>query len=102
LNKNIKEIQPKKAFSGYVDVYVSSVFVNKTSGFVHWCVVFGSFNDAWMMKASFLGGYVRTILASLNFDNQDILHTASYYEFNVRSIEFGDLSKWKRTKTKKN
>jgi hypothetical protein len=68
---------------------------------VHWSVVLGSFNDAWMMKANFLGGYVQTILASLNFNNEDILHTGSYYDFNIRSIEFGDASKWKCTKNKK-
>ena len=102
LNKNIKEVQPKKK-PGCVEVYVSSPFVNETTGIVHWCVVFGSFNDAWMIKANWLGGYVRTVLTSLkNFDNSDILHTGSYYEFNIRSSEFGVDSKWKRVKGPRN
>jgi len=102
LIKNIKEVQPKRN-PGYVDVYVSSPLVNETTGIVHWCVVFGSFNDAWMIKANWLGGYIRTVLSSLkNFDSNDILHTASYYEFNIRSSEFGVDSKWKRVKGPRN
>ena len=102
LNKNIKEAQPKKQL-GRVEVYVSSPFVNELTGIVHWCVVFGSFNDAWMIKANWLGGYVRTVMTSLKtFDNSDILHTGSYHEFNIRSLEFGVDSKWKRVKGPKN
>jgi hypothetical protein len=102
LIQNIKEVQPKKN-PGYVDVYISSPLVNETTGIVHWCVVFGSFNDAWMIKANWLGGYIRTVLSSLKiFDSNDILHTASYYEFNIRSSEFSVDSKWKRVKGPKN
>jgi hypothetical protein len=82
---------------------ISSPLVNQTTGIVHWCVVFGSFNNAWMIKANWLGGYIRTVLSSLkNFDSNDILHTASYYEFNIRSSEFGVDSKWKRVKSPRN
>ncbi len=86
LIKNLKEGQPNRN-SGCVDVYVLSPFRNTTSGFVHWSVVYGSLNDAWMLKASFLSAYVRTILTSLHFKNDDILHTGSYYDFNICSFE---------------
>jgi hypothetical protein len=97
LTKNFKEGQPKSN-SGSVDVCISSPFRNTTSGFVHWSVVYGNFNDAWMLKASFLSAYVRTVLTSLHCKNEDIIHTGSYYGFNIRSFEFGEASKWKRTK----
>jgi hypothetical protein len=97
LTKNLKEGQPKKN-SGCVNVYVSPLFRNITSGFVHWSVVYGSLNDAWVLKASLLSAYVRTILTSLHFKNDDILHTGSYCDFNIRSFVFGEASRWKRTK----
>jgi hypothetical protein len=51
-----------------------------------------------MLKASFLCAYVRTILTSLHFKNEDNLHTGSYYDFNKRSFEFGEASRLKHTK----
>ena len=51
-----------------------------------------------MLKASFMSAYVKTILTSLKFKPEDILHTGSYYEFNIRNMEFGEQSKWKRVK----
>ncbi len=60
LTKNLKEGQPKKN-SGCVDVYVSSPFRNTTSGFMHWSVVYGNLNDAWMLKASFVCAKNKTI-----------------------------------------
>ena len=37
-------------------------------------------------------------MTSLQFKSEDICHTESYYDFNIRSVEFGEASKWKRTK----
>ena len=51
-----------------------------------------------MLKASFMSAYVKTILTSLKFKTEDILHTGSYYEFNIQDMEFGEQSKWKRVK----
>jgi hypothetical protein len=42
--------------------------------------------------------YVATILTLLQFKPKDILHTGSYYDFNIQSIEFGKASRWKHTK----
>ncbi len=65
---------------------------------MHWSVVCGNLNNAWMLKASFVCAYVRTItiLTSLHFKNDDILHTGSNYDFN--SFEFGEASRSKCTK----
>jgi hypothetical protein len=68
---------------------------------VHWSVVYGSLNDAWMLKASFLSAYVRTRLTSFHFKNDNILHTGSYYDFNIHSFEFREASRWKRTKNRR-
>jgi hypothetical protein len=55
---------------------------------------------AWMIKSSFMGGYVMSMLTSLNSRNDDILHTGSYYDINIQNIEFGKVSKWKRKNKK--
>ncbi len=68
---------------------------------MHWSVVYGSLNDAWMLKASFLSAYVRTRLTSFHFKNDNILHTGSYYDFNIHSFEFREASRWKRTKNRR-
>ncbi len=45
-----------------------------------------------------MSAYIRTILTSLQFKSEDICHTESYYDFNIRSMVFGEASKCKRTK----
>jgi hypothetical protein len=96
LKANIKAY-PVKRNSG-VDMFVSGPFHNKKTGFVHWSVVYGNLNNAWMLKASFMSAYIKTVLTSLKVKPDDILHTASYHEINIRSIEHGEQSKWKRLK----
>jgi hypothetical protein len=99
LTKNLKE-RPARTNSGFVDVYMTGPFRNENSKYSHWSVIYGNVNEAWMLKASFMGGYVRTILNLSNFKPEDSLHTGIYYEFNIRSQEFGALSVWKCIKTK--
>jgi hypothetical protein len=65
---------------------------------MHWSVMYGNLSGAWMIKSSFMSGYVRTILTSLKFKNGDLLHTRSYYDINIQSVEFGDSPRWKRVK----
>jgi hypothetical protein len=96
-HKNLKE-GPMKKNAGIVDISLSGPFCNENSGFTHWSIGYGNLNDAWMLKASFMSAYDRTILTSLQFKPKDILHTRSYYDFNIRSMEFGEASRWKRTK----
>jgi hypothetical protein len=81
-----------------VDMFLAGPFRNENTGFVHWSIVYGNLNSAWMLKASFMSAYVKTILTSLKFKPEDILHTGSYYEINIRNMEFGEQSKWKRVK----
>jgi hypothetical protein len=79
---------------------VSGPFRNQKTGLMHWSVIYGSLSAAWMIKSSFMGGYVRSVLTSLNFWNDDILHTGSYYDINIGNIEFGEVSKWKHKNKK--
>jgi hypothetical protein len=97
LTQNLKA-GPLKKNPQTLDIYVSGPFRNENSGIVHWSVVYGNLSDAWMLKASFMSAYIRTILTSLQFKSEDICHTESYYDFNIRTVEFGEASKWKRTK----
>ena len=97
LTQNLKA-GPLKKNPQTLDIYVSGPFRNENSGIVHWSVVYGNLSDAWMLKASFMSAYIRTILTSLQFKSEDICHTESYYDINIRSTEFGEASKWKRTK----
>ncbi len=53
-----------------------------------------------MMKSNFMKGYIRSVLTSLKFSNDDILHCGSYYDINIQNIEFGEDSKWKRKNKK--
>ena len=76
-------------------------FRNENSRDSHWSVVYGNISEAWMLKASFVGAYVRTILKLSKFKPEDCLHTKSYYDINIKSQEFGALSLWKRQKGKK-
>ena len=97
LTQNLKA-GPLKKNAGTLDIYLSGPFRNEKSGIMHWSVVYGNLSDAWMLKASFMSAYIRTILTSLQFKSEDICHTESYYDINIRSTEFGEASKWKRTK----
>jgi hypothetical protein len=80
VSKNLKENTKKSAI---IDIYVSGPFHKQKTGLMHWSVIYGSLGAAWMIKSSFMGGYVRLVLTSLNFRNNDILHTGSYYDINI-------------------
>jgi hypothetical protein len=82
LSQNLKE-GPPKMNSGIVDIYLSGPFCNENTGIMHWSVIYGNLSGAWMIKSSFMSGYVRTILTSLKFKNEDLLHTGSYYDINI-------------------
>jgi hypothetical protein len=97
LSQNLKE-GPPKMNSGLVDIYLSRPFCNENTGIMHWSVIYGNLSGALMIKFSFMSGYVRTILTSLKFKNEDLFHTGSYYDINIQSIEFGDSLRWKRVK----
>ena len=96
LTANIKKGPVRR--NGGVDMYLAGPFRNENTGYVHWSVMYGNLHSVWWLKAGFMSAYVKTILTSLKFKPEDILHTGSYYEFNIRSVEFGEQSKWKRVK----
>jgi len=97
LTQNLKA-GPLKKNAGTLNIYLSGPFHNENSGIMHWSVVYGNLSDAWMIKASFMSAYIRTILTSLQFKSEDICHTGSYYDFNIQSVEFEEASMWKQTK----
>ncbi len=83
-----------------IDIFVSGPFQNRTSGFTYWSVIYGH-QDAWFLKSNFMKGFVRSVLTSLCFRNEDVLHCGSYKDINICKVEFGEESKWKRmVKTK--
>jgi hypothetical protein len=92
VSENLKENTKK---SGIIDSYVSGPFRNQKTGLMHWSVNYGSLGAAWMIKSSLMGRYVRSVVTSLYFRNDDILHTGSYYDINIQKVEFGEVSKWK-------
>ncbi len=94
LTKNLTERPAFRRNSGYVDVYVTGPFWNENTRYSHWSVVYGNLNDAWMMKASFMGGYVRTILNLCNFKPEDSLHT--FEAKNVVNYQLGSALRLKR------
>ncbi len=53
------------------------------------------------MKSNFMKGFVKLVLTSLTFRHEEVVHCASYKDINIRKVEFGEESKWKRM-TKKN
>ncbi len=97
LSQNLKQDSPKMN-AGMVDIFLSGPFYNESTGIMHWSVIYGNLGGAWMIKSSFMRGYIRTILTSLNFKSEDLLHTGSYYDTNIQSIECGESSRWKRIK----
>ncbi len=97
VSENLKENTKKSAI---IDIYVSGPFCNQKTGLMHWSGMYGNLGAAWMIKSSFMGVYVRSVLTSLNFRNDDILHTGSYYDINIQNIKFGEVSKWKRKNKK--
>ncbi len=97
LSQNLKQ-DSTKMNSGMVDMFLSGPFYNENTGIMHWSVIYGNLGGAWMIKSSFMRGYIRTILTSLNFESEDLLHTGSYYNINIQSIECGESSRWKRIK----
>ncbi len=70
LAQSLKE-RPARRNSGFVDVYVTGPFRNENSHDSHWSVVYGNISEAWMLKASFVGAYVRTILKLSKFKPED-------------------------------
>ena len=54
----------------------------------YWSVIYGE-HEAWFLKSNFMRGYVKSVLTSLNFRHEDVIHSTSYTDINIRKVEFG-------------
>ncbi len=77
-----------------VDISVSGLFRNRRSGFTYWSVIYGD-QEAWFLKSKFMKGFVKSVLTSLKFRHEEVVHCTSYKDINIRKVEFGEESKWK-------
>jgi hypothetical protein len=82
-----------------VDISVSGPFRNRRSGLTFWSVIYGD-QEAWFLKSNLMKSFVKSVLTSLKFRHKEVVHCASYKDINIRKVEFGEESKWKRV-TKK-
>ncbi len=78
-----------------VDISVSGPFQNRRSGFTYWSIIYGD-QEAWFLKSNFMKDFVKAVLTSLKFGHEKVVHCASYKDINIRKVEFGEESKWKR------
>ncbi len=62
---------------------------------MYWSVIYHD-QGAWFLKSNFMKGFVRSVLSSLKFRYKKLLHCGSNKDINIRKVEFGEESKWKR------
>jgi hypothetical protein len=82
-----------------IDADVCGPFMNSKSGQSSYVVIFGVLKKAWTLKPLFLRGYLGTLVKKLNTRSDtsiNIEHCETYYEFNIKKIEFGNESLWLR------
>ncbi len=82
-----------------IDVDVCGPFMNSKSGQGSYVVIFGVLKKAWTLKPLFLRGYLGTLVKKLNTRSDttiNIEHCETYYELNIKKIEFGNESLWLR------
>jgi hypothetical protein len=82
-----------------VNISVSGPFQNRRSGFTYWSVIYGD-QEAWFLKSNFMKGFLKSVLTSLKFRHEEVVHCASYKDINIRKVEFGEESKWKHVNKK--
>ena len=73
--------------------------MNFKSGKGSYVVILGVLKKAWTLKPLFLRGYLGTLVEKLNSRNDtsiNVEHCETYYEFNIKKIEYGDESLWYR------
>ncbi len=67
---------------------------------MYWSVIYGD-HETWFLKSNFMKGFVKSVMTFLKFSPEATVHCASYKDINIRKVEFGEESKWKRV-TKRN
>ena len=82
-----------------IEVDVCGPFMNSKTGQGSYIVIFGVLKKAWTLKALFLCGYLGTLVEKLNSRKDtsiNVEHCKTYYEFNIKKVEFGNESLWLR------
>ncbi len=89
-----------------IEVDVCGPFMNSKTGQEgsYIVVIFGVLRKAWTLKPLFLWGYLGTLVEKLNSRKNtsiNVEHCETYYEFNIRKVEFRNESLWLRFSPKK-
>lgn len=99
-DKNIKSASSSKQ----MEIFITGPFRNHENNTSVWVVVFGNLNNAFVLKASFVETYLKTLLSGLKhsnmsfkYSNIDINHCETYNDINIRQKEFGNNNDWRRT-----
>jgi len=93
----------KSFFSEPVDVDVCRPFKSFKTGQGSYIVIFGALKKGWTLKASFLCGYLGTLVERMNSRKNtriNVEHCETYYEFNIKQVKFGNESLWLRLSPK--
>lgn len=79
-----------------IDIYITGPFRNAKTDKSTWIAVFGDYGSAWTLKSQFLKGYIGTLVKRIKTPNINIGHTKSFYDINIRKVEYGKESLWRR------
>ena len=99
LKQEVSTYITKANKSGPIEVDVCGPFMNTKTGQGSYIVIFGPLKKAWALKALFLRGYLGTLVEKLNSrkdNNINVEHCETYYEINIKKVEFGNESLWLR------
>ena len=97
LKKEVSTYITKANKSEPIEVDVCGPFMNSKSGQGSYVVIFGVLKKAWTLKPLFLRGYLGTLVEKLNSRKDtsiNVEHCETYYEFNIKKVEFGNESLW--------
>jgi hypothetical protein len=99
LKKGISTNIIKANKSESVEVDVCGPFMNIKTGQGSYIVIFGVLKKGWTLKAPFIRGYLGTLVERMNSRKNtsiNVEHCETYYEFNIKKVEFGNESLWLR------
>jgi hypothetical protein len=103
LKKTISKNVAKALKSTFMDLHIMGPFLNKKTGKSHWVVVYGDFEQAYMLKAQFIGVHLKTLFKereNVMKSDVDINHRKSYYEIGICMEEYGEDNLWKQLVSK--
>ncbi len=97
LKKEISTNIIKANKSESVEVDVCGPFMNSKTGQGSYIVIFWVLKKGWTLKAPFIPGYLVTLVERMNSRKNtsiNVEHCETYYEFNIKKVEFGNESLW--------